>query len=64
LNNTEIFVIAVGRYLYGAPEISSLASTQDSHVFRVKSMKGLLEVVQWNPYVNEWDHLDKAPPKP
>ncbi|XP_031557670.1 integrin alpha-X-like [Actinia tenebrosa] len=54
LNDTDIFVIAVGRYLYGAPAISSLASTQESHVFRVKSMKGLVDVIKWNPYTNPW----------
>lgn len=61
MNDTDIFVIAVGRYLYGAPEISSLASTHDSHVFRVTTMKGLVNVIKWDPYINPWEKLDKAP---
>ncbi|KAK3743392.1 hypothetical protein QZH41_011306, partial [Actinostola sp. cb2023] len=50
LNNTEIFVVAVGHYLYGLTEISFLATSQESHVFRVKTMKGLFDVTKWIPY--------------
>ncbi|KXJ19100.1 collagen alpha-1(XXII) chain [Exaiptasia diaphana] len=48
----EIFVIAVGGYLRGIAEIVGLASSTDAHLYRVKNMKDLLEIVQLIP---PWD---------
>lgn len=46
---TEIFVIAVGRYLKGISEIVGLASSTDAHLYRVADVKGLLRVVRMIP---------------
>jgi Mg-chelatase subunit ChlD len=50
----EIFVIAVGKYLKGIAEIVGLASSTDAHLYRVRNMKGLLEIVHLIP---PWDLL-------
>lgn len=55
----EIFVIAIGSYLRGIAEIVGLASSTDAHLYRVKNMKDLLEIVQLIP---PWD-LIKAQQK-
>lgn len=46
---TEIFVIAVGRYLKGIAEIVGLASSTDAHLYRVADTRGLLRVVKLIP---------------
>ena len=46
---TQIFVIAVGRYLRGISEIVGLASSTDAHLYRVTNVKGLLRVVKMIP---------------
>lgn len=48
----EIFVVAVGKYLRGIAEIVGLASSTDAHLYRVRNMRGLLEVVRLIP---PWD---------
>lgn len=45
----EVFVVAVGNYLRGIAEIVGLASSTDAHLYRVRDMKGLLEVVHLIP---------------
>ncbi|XP_068729709.1 vitrin-like [Montipora capricornis] len=46
---TQIFVIAVGRYMRGMSEIVGLASSTDAHLYRVADMEGLLKVVKMIP---------------
>ncbi|XP_032221860.1 uncharacterized protein LOC5520805 [Nematostella vectensis] len=45
----EIFVVAVGKYLRGIAEIVGLASSTDAHLYRVRNLRGLLEVVHLIP---------------
>ncbi|XP_032220500.1 uncharacterized protein LOC5519590 [Nematostella vectensis] len=49
MSNIEIFVVAVGRYNYGADEISSLSSIPTTHIYRVESMRGLVRIIMWIP---------------
>lgn len=46
---TQIFVIAVGRYLRGLSEIVGLASSTDAHLYRVRDVHGLMRVVRLIP---------------
>ena len=46
---TQIFVIAIGRYLRGISEIVGLASSTDAHLYRVTDVRGLLRVVKMIP---------------
>lgn len=46
---TQIFVIAVGRYLRGISEIVGLASSTDAHLYRVANAEGLLRVIKMIP---------------
>ncbi|XP_078351088.1 von Willebrand factor A domain-containing protein 1-like [Oculina patagonica] len=49
LTGTQIFVIAIGKYLKGISEIVGLASSTDAHLYRVADVKGLLRVVRMIP---------------
>lgn len=46
---TQIFVIAVGRYLKSMSEIVGLASSTDGHLYRVANTKGLIKVIRLIP---------------
>ncbi|KAJ7357407.1 hypothetical protein OS493_024918 [Desmophyllum pertusum] len=46
---TQIFVIAIGKYLKGMSEIIGLASSTDAHLYRVADVNGLLRVVRMIP---------------
>ena len=48
-SNTEIFVVAIGYHVYGMSELLDLASTVDSHLFRVQDMKSFVEIVKLIP---------------
>ncbi|XP_031571673.1 integrin alpha-D-like [Actinia tenebrosa] len=50
----EIFVIAIGKYLKGIAEIVGLASSTDAHLYRVRNMKDLLDIVHLIP---PWEFL-------
>jgi len=57
LNGTEIFVVAVGHHAaYSLPDISFVASSMETHVFRVKTMKGLFDVARWIPYNVDYEN--------
>lgn len=45
----EIFVVAIGSYLKGIAEIVGLASSTDAHLYRVRNMRGLLEIIHLIP---------------
>lgn len=49
LTGTQIFVIAIGKYLKGISEIVGLASSTDAHLYRVADANGLLRVVRLIP---------------
>ena len=49
LTGTQIFVIAIGKYLKGMSEIVGLASSTDAHLYRVADVSGLLRVVRLIP---------------
>ena len=49
LTGTQIFVIAVGKYLKGITEIVGLASSTDAHLYRVADVNGLMRVVRLIP---------------
>ena len=49
LTGTQIFVIAIGKYLKGISEILGLASSTDAHLYRVADVNGLLHVVRLIP---------------
>ena len=46
---TQIFVIAVGRYMKGMSEIVGLASSTDAHLYRVANTKGFIKVIRLIP---------------
>ncbi|XP_074632186.1 matrilin-3-like [Acropora palmata] len=46
---TQIFVIAVGRYMKGVSEIVGLASSTDAHLYRVANTKGFIKVIRLIP---------------
>ncbi|XP_032221861.2 uncharacterized protein LOC116604085 [Nematostella vectensis] len=56
----EVFVIAVGKKLTGLPELMSLASTTNGHLFRVQSMTGLLHVVRLIPRPEQVRDMDMS----
>lgn len=45
----EIFVMAVGNYIRGINELVSIASSSDTHLFRVESMADFDKVVKMIP---------------
>ncbi|XP_032223549.1 cuticlin-6 [Nematostella vectensis] len=45
----EIYVVAVGQYLYGLHELVGLASSTENHLFRAQSMRGLEGAVRLIP---------------
>lgn len=49
MTGTQIFVIAIGKYLRGISEIVGLASSTDAHLYRVADVNGLLRVVRMIP---------------
>lgn len=49
LTGTQIFVIAIGKYLKGISEIVGLASSTDAHLYRVTDVNGLMNVVRLIP---------------
>lgn len=49
MTGTQIFVIAIGKYLKGISEIVGLASSTDAHLYRVANVEGLLRVVRMIP---------------
>ena len=49
LTGTQIFVVAIGRYLKGISEIVGLASSTDAHLYRVADVNGFLRVVRLIP---------------
>lgn len=61
LTGTQIFVIAIGKYLKGISEIVGLGSSTDAHLYRVADVNGLLRVVRLIPpwhmmknYIHHW----------
>ncbi|XP_031563743.1 collagen alpha-4(VI) chain-like isoform X2 [Actinia tenebrosa] len=47
----QIYVVAVGRFVYGIPESIGLATTSLRHLFRVRNMKAFLNVARMIPSV-------------
>ena len=47
----EIFVVAVGYHIYGMEELVGLASTGDTHMFRVQDMRTFVDIVKLIPPV-------------
>ncbi|EDO50015.1 predicted protein [Nematostella vectensis] len=50
----EIYVVAVGKYLYGMHEIIGLATSSSHHLYRVRSMKDFVKIVQLIPRFEEF----------
>lgn len=47
----QIYVVALGRFVYGIPESIGLATTTQRHFFRVRNMKAFLKVARMIPNV-------------
>lgn len=56
----EVFVIAVGEYLEGIQEMVQMASSTDSHMFRVLSMTNLVDVVRLVPNRGQKSWFDET----